>query len=100
MALLDTFCPLFGRSSPKVIPGKIPKFAPTKKPKLSRSFFCRFFCQTSQIDVNTKLKARFETQNGPAFLHKFRNRFNRRNQDEPKRAINNSKAQTIAFETT
>ena len=70
MALLGSSCPLFGRSGPKMGPKIVPKNAPKKKPRLSL-FFVLIFSKSFKASILNHLKASFETQNGPAFLHKI-----------------------------
>ena len=69
MALLGSSCPLFGRSGPKMSPKMVPKNAQKRIQKLFTIFLCFFMLKST--------KAKNETQNGPALLHKIQKRFTR-----------------------
>ena len=72
-----------------------------KKPKINQKLKNKFKKQdkwhSRQVEIRNPEKTKFETQFGPSFLHKIRNRFTRETKMSPRGPSLALKSQTPAF---
>ena len=78
--ILPPLWPIWSQNGPQNYSQKCSKKEPT-----NIQFFCfLIFCKIVLTKILNHLKANFETQFGPAFLHKIRNRFTRETKMSPR----------------